>query len=173
VYPTVAGPANPLAERLCREVAEAGRDMFGIAKEARDAGIHPAAVQAILDRGQHMRHRMHYQGQLHLAKSEDGKDKKVDPDVKARYDGLQAKAKRHGVAIQGELGPHHTHDHIDRLEQKLNDHVSGKQKLQAEHIEEGNEKKGGSKDEAERRASSTVNKQDGGGKKSGPGRKHH
>ena len=42
---------------------------------------------------------------------------------------------------------------------------TGKQKRQAEHIEEGYEKKGVSKDEAERRAWATVNKQDGGGKK--------
>ncbi|UOQ72411.1 hypothetical protein [Hymenobacter cellulosilyticus] len=46
-----------------------------------------------------------------------------------------------------------------------------KQKRQAEHIEEGYEKRGLSEDEAERRAWATVNKQDGGGKKSGSGRK--
>lgn len=40
-----------------------------------------------------------------------------------------------------------------------------KQKRKAEHIEEGYEKKGTSKKEAERRAWATVNKQDGGGKK--------
>ena len=45
-----------------------------------------------------------------------------------------------------------------------------KQKRQAEHIEEGYEKQGLSEDEAERRAWATVNKQDGGGKKSGSGR---
>jgi plasmid stabilization system protein ParE len=45
-----------------------------------------------------------------------------------------------------------------------------KQKRQAEHIEEGYEKKGTSKDEAERRAWATVNKESGGGKKSGSGR---
>ena len=45
-----------------------------------------------------------------------------------------------------------------------------KQKRKAEHIEEGYEKKGVSKDEAERRAWATVNKDDGGGKKSGSGR---
>lgn len=48
-----------------------------------------------------------------------------------------------------------------------------KQKRQAEHIEEGYEERGVSKDEAERRAWATVNKQDGGGKKSGSGRDHH
>lgn len=47
-----------------------------------------------------------------------------------------------------------------------------KQKRQAEHIEEGYEKKGVSAKEAESRAWATVNKQDGGGKKSGSGRKH-
>lgn len=46
-----------------------------------------------------------------------------------------------------------------------------KQKRQAEHIEEGYEKKGVSSEEAEKRAWATVNKQDGGGKKSGSGRK--
>jgi plasmid stabilization system protein ParE len=45
-----------------------------------------------------------------------------------------------------------------------------KQKRQAEHIEEGYKKKGTSKDEAERRAWATVNKESGGGKKSSSGR---
>jgi plasmid stabilization system protein ParE len=45
-----------------------------------------------------------------------------------------------------------------------------KQKRQAEHIEEGYEDKGVSKKEAERRAWATVNKETGGGKKSGSGR---
>ena len=45
-----------------------------------------------------------------------------------------------------------------------------KQKREAHHIEEGYEKRGVSKDEAERRAYATVNKQDKGGKKSGSGR---
>jgi len=45
-----------------------------------------------------------------------------------------------------------------------------KQKRQAEHIEEGYEKRGVSEDEAERRAWSTVNAMTGGGKKSGSGR---
>jgi plasmid stabilization system protein ParE len=47
---------------------------------------------------------------------------------------------------------------------------TGKQKRQAEHIEEGYEKRGTSKKEAERRAWATVNKESGGGKKSGGGR---
>ncbi|WP_139925739.1 hypothetical protein [Hymenobacter sp. DG01] len=46
-----------------------------------------------------------------------------------------------------------------------------KQKRQAEHIEESYEKRGISEEEAEKRAWATVNKQDGGGKKSGSGRK--
>ena len=45
-----------------------------------------------------------------------------------------------------------------------------KQKRQAEHIEEGYEKRGVSEEEAERRAWATVNKESGGGKKSGSGR---
>lgn len=47
-----------------------------------------------------------------------------------------------------------------------------KQKRQAEHIEEGYIEDGVSRDEAEARAWATVNKQDGGGKKSGSGRKN-
>ena len=46
-----------------------------------------------------------------------------------------------------------------------------KQKRKAEHIEEGYEKRGVPVKEAEKRAWATVNKQDGGGKKSGAGRK--
>src|SRR5688500_13120628 len=45
-----------------------------------------------------------------------------------------------------------------------------KQKRKAEHIEEGYEQRGVSRDEAERRAWATVNKESGGGKKSGSGR---
>ena len=45
-----------------------------------------------------------------------------------------------------------------------------KQKRKAEHIEEGYEDRGIPKDEAERRAWATVNKESGGGKKSGSGR---
>jgi|SRR5499426_3962740 len=47
---------------------------------------------------------------------------------------------------------------------------TSKQKRQAEHIEEGYEKRGVSHKEAERRAWATVNKETGGGKKSGSGR---
>ncbi len=45
-----------------------------------------------------------------------------------------------------------------------------KQKRKAEHIEEGYEKRGVSKKEAEKRAWATVNKESGGGNKSGSGR---
>ena len=45
-----------------------------------------------------------------------------------------------------------------------------KQERQAEHIEEGYEKRGVPAHEAERRAWATVNKMTGGGKKSGSGR---
>src|ERR1700720_2943869 len=47
---------------------------------------------------------------------------------------------------------------------------TGKQKRQAEHIEEGYKKRGVSRKEAERRAWATVNRESGGGKKSGSGR---
>lgn len=47
-----------------------------------------------------------------------------------------------------------------------------KQKRKAEHIEEGYEHRGVPHDEAERRAWATVNKESGGGKKSGSGRGH-
>jgi plasmid stabilization system protein ParE len=46
-----------------------------------------------------------------------------------------------------------------------------KQKRQAEHIEESYESRGIRKDEAQKRAWSTVNKLSGGGKKSGSGRR--
>jgi len=49
------------------------------------------------------------------------------------------------------------------------DKYTDKQKRQAEHIEEGYEKRGVSQDEAEARAWATVNKMTGGGKMSGSG----
>jgi plasmid stabilization system protein ParE len=49
---------------------------------------------------------------------------------------------------------------------------TGKQKRQAEHIEQGYEQRGVSRRTAEARAWATVNKLTGGGKKSGSGRKH-
>lgn len=45
-----------------------------------------------------------------------------------------------------------------------------KQKRKADHIEEGYERRGVSKGEAKKRAWATVNKESGGGKKSGSGR---
>lgn len=47
---------------------------------------------------------------------------------------------------------------------------TGKQKRKAQHIEESYEQRGVPAHEAERRAWATVNKDDGGGKKSGAGR---
>ena len=47
---------------------------------------------------------------------------------------------------------------------------TGKQKRKAEHIAEGYEDRGVSKKEAKSRAWATVNKESGGGKKSGSGR---
>ena len=47
---------------------------------------------------------------------------------------------------------------------------TSKQKRRAHHIEEGYEKRGTSRKEAERRAWATVNKESHGGKKSGSGR---
>jgi hypothetical protein len=47
---------------------------------------------------------------------------------------------------------------------------TAKQKRKAEHIEEGYEKRGTPKKEAESRAWATVNKESGGGNKSGSGR---
>ena len=56
------------------------------------------------------------------------------------------------------------------MSQGEKDSYTNKQKRKAEHIEEGYKQKGVSNKEAERRAWATVNKQDGGGKKSGSGR---
>ena len=47
-----------------------------------------------------------------------------------------------------------------------------KQKRKAEHIEESYKERGVPQNEAEKRAWATVNKEDGGGKKSGSGRKN-
>ena len=52
------------------------------------------------------------------------------------------------------------------------DTYTDKQKRKAEHIEEGYENRGTPKEEAERRAWATVNKESGGGNKSGSGRGH-
>ncbi len=50
------------------------------------------------------------------------------------------------------------------------DKYTDKQKRKAEHIEESYEKRGVSEKEAEKRAWATVNKESGGGNKSGSGR---
>jgi plasmid stabilization system protein ParE len=50
---------------------------------------------------------------------------------------------------------------------------TGKQKRQAKHIEESYRERGASEDRAEQIAWATVNKQDGGGKRSGSGRADH
>lgn len=50
------------------------------------------------------------------------------------------------------------------------DKYTDKQKRKAEHIEESYEEKGVAKDEAEKRAWATVNKQSGGGERSGSGK---
>ncbi len=57
------------------------------------------------------------------------------------------------------------------MPQGVKDKYTDKQKRKAEHIEEGYLADGVLRDEAEARAWATVNKQDGGGKKSGSGRK--
>ena len=51
------------------------------------------------------------------------------------------------------------------------DAYTAKQKRKAEHIEDSYEARGVPEKEAEARAWATVNKQDGGGKQSGSGRK--
>ena len=53
------------------------------------------------------------------------------------------------------------------------DAYTDKQKRKAAHIEEGYEARGVPAPEAQARAWATVNKQDGGGKKSGSGRANH
>lgn len=57
------------------------------------------------------------------------------------------------------------------MAQGSKDAYTDKQKRKAAHIEAGYREQGVPKDEAEERAWRTVNKQDGGGKKSGSGRK--
>lgn len=57
------------------------------------------------------------------------------------------------------------------MAQGSKDAYTDKQKRKAGHIEAGYREQGVSKKEAEERAWRTVNKEDGGGKKSGSGRK--
>ena len=68
-------------------------------------------------------------------------------------------------------GERPTRHQEDRMSQGDKSAYTDKQKRKAEHIEESYESRGVSQDEAERRAWATVNKQDGGGKKSGSGKK--
>jgi plasmid stabilization system protein ParE len=72
------------------------------------------------------------------------------------------------VASTGAVRPHHSGDLIMPRGDKSA--YTDKQQRQAEHIEEGYEKRGTSKGEAERRAWATVNKMGHGGKRSGSGR---
>jgi plasmid stabilization system protein ParE len=58
----------------------------------------------------------------------------------------------------------------DAMPQGDKSSYTDKQKRKAEHIEEGYEDRGTGHKEAERRAWATVNKESGGGKKSGSGR---
>jgi hypothetical protein len=58
----------------------------------------------------------------------------------------------------------------DAMPRGEKDAYTDKQKRQAEHIEEGYEDRGVSKKTAKARAWATVNKESGGGKKSGSGR---
>jgi plasmid stabilization system protein ParE len=63
-----------------------------------------------------------------------------------------------------------TKNRRDKMPRGDKSSYTDKQKRRAEHIEEGYEKRGVSSGEAERRAWATVNKESGGGKKSGSGR---
>jgi len=65
-----------------------------------------------------------------------------------------------------ELSP----DKEDQMPKGDKSKYSSKQKRKAEHIAEGYEDRGVSKKEAKSRAWATVNKESGGGKKSGSGR---
>lgn len=58
------------------------------------------------------------------------------------------------------------------MAQGSKDAYTDKQKRKAAHIEAGYKEQGVSEAEAEKRAWATVNKQDGGGNKSGSGRQH-
>jgi plasmid stabilization system protein ParE len=87
---------------------------------------------------------------------------------------LRVFARRYGNprAIRAVERPEVTHSRLQEEHMPRGDKSSytNKQKRKAEHIEEGYEKRGVSEKEAERRAWATVNKESGGGKKSGSGR---
>ena len=76
------------------------------------------------------------------------------------------------VSQRANLSPRHYRDTIMPPETRALTKTE-KQQRKAEHIEEGYRDKGVSKEEAEKRAWATVNKEDGGGNKSGSGRKPH
>jgi plasmid stabilization system protein ParE len=71
---------------------------------------------------------------------------------------------RNGVIERGWIGPSRESKTMPRGDKSK---YTDKQKRKAEHIEQGYEKRGGSEKESERRAWATVNKETGGGKKSG------
>ena len=79
--------------------------------------------------------------------------------------GLTRRAMQSACAALSFAAPEHAMSRGDKSS------YTDKQKRQAEHIEESEREAGRSKDDAERIAWATVNKQDGGGKKSGSGRK--
>jgi hypothetical protein len=43
--------------------------------------------------------------------------------VSKRFEQIKKKGKAHGVRISGKVSDHHTHDHLDALESKLDDHI--------------------------------------------------
>ena len=77
---------------------------------------------------------------------------------------------RRSIAVAFASGPHGAHGWSIIMPRGDKSAYTDKQKRQAEHIEEGYEHRGVPQDEAERRAWATVNKETGGGKKSGSGR---
>jgi plasmid stabilization system protein ParE len=80
------------------------------------------------------------------------------------------RARRNRVAYRFVQSDERAIDLENRMPRGDKSKYTEKQKRQAEHIEEGYEKRGVSEPEAERRAWATVNKMTGGGKESGSGR---
>lgn len=72
------------------------------------------------------------------------------------------------ISKEGGQTGHHQRSDYDASRRQVERY--DKQKRQAEHIEEGYRERGVPKKAAERRAWATVNKESGGGKKSGSGR---
>ena len=50
----------------------------------------------------------------------------ADPSVVQRHRQIAAHAKAHGVTVSGKVKPGHTHDHLDGLERRVNDHLAAK-----------------------------------------------